>query len=499
MLKKITSVILIILMLTALFVSCSDKNENNNSNTKTDSGTETEIESETEIKDDLPADINFDGAKVNILSRAFSRYKDELTVDDYTGDVVNDAIYERVLNVQDRLNIEVVNNREAPNDSHGPFAMVEKAVKTDDPVYDLFVGSMYNSMSASVNGYWQNMYDIENLNLSKPYWSYYFSEKASVGDKLYAITGDLAFSMIRLLGVTFFNKNLAAERNLPDLYSVVNNGEWTIDYEINLVKDIYDDLNGNSKKDQKDFFGLGTSNTFSADAYTSSFDLSILTKDSDNYLEIGIDMDKYATAVEKICNMCWKTQGVFTEAFYGSDAEMDDIAKHFSAENYLLISSWLYSTELEYMRDMTDDYGIIPYPKYDESQENYFSYANDQFSVFVIPSPVPESKTPVIGAFLEAMCSVSKKTVLQSYFEIALKEKYSRDSESSAMLDIIVSGFKLDPAWMYSTNMQYLPHNMIRTHIINKTSNIATTYASKEKAYEKSLENLNKRFQNLDD
>ena len=494
---RIISVLLVAAVLFSALAACSD----NKSETETeapDSAGDTENAAETEVTDDLPA-LDYDGETVRILSRAFERYKDELMVDGFTGDVVNDGVYTRSIDVQERLNVTLDVIKESPLDSHGPISMVTKSILSDEDTYDVFVGSMFNSMSSSANGYWKNMYDVENINLDKPYWSHYYTEKASIGNNLYAITGDLAFSMIRLLSVTFFNQQLVESYKLGDLYSVVRDGKWTIDYEIGLIKDIYEDLNGNGKSDKADFFGLGTSDTFATDAYTSSFDLQMLGKDEDNYPTLNVDIDKFATAVGKINEMCWNTTGVSTHAFYGSDDEMNDIARNFSQNQYVFMSSWIFSTELQYMRDMQDDYGILPFPKFDEKQTNYYSYANDQFSVFVIPITVRDDRTPMIGATLEAMCSQSKKTVLESYYEIALKSKYSRDSESAEMLDLIVSGFKLDTAWMYCVNTASLSQNMMRNQIRAKNSNIASEFAKNEKRYLSSINILIKTFQKNED
>ena len=500
---KIISLLLLTALSFSMFAACSEnKSETVDETTgiADDDVTVSETETETEpaIKDDLP-ELDYGGESVRILARAFERYKDELMVDEFTGDVINDAVYQRALDVQERLNVKLdVMREEAANNSHGPIELVTKTILAGDDAYDVFVGSMFNSMSSSVNGYWKNMYEIENLDLDKPYWSTYYNEKASIGNKLYAITGDLAFSMIRLLSVTFCNLQLVEDYNMGNLYNVVLDGNWTIDYEIELVKDIYEDINGDGISDKDDFFGLGTSDTFATDAYTSSFDLQMIGKDSENYLTLNIDMDKFATAVEKINNMCWNTPGVSTHPFYGADDEMNDIARNFSQNKYVFMSSWIFSSELEYMRDMQDDYGILPFPKFDEEQENYYSYANDQFSVFVIPVTVGDDRTPIIGAVLEALCSVSKNTVLESYYEIALKSKYSRDSESAEMLDLIVSGFKLDAAWMYCVNTGSLSQNMMRNQIRAKQNNVVSDFAKNEQKYITSIDTLIEKFKVLE-
>ena len=50
---------------------------------------------------------------------------------------------------------------------------------------------------------------------------------------------------------------------------------------------------------------------------------------------------------------------------------------------------------------MDVDFGVIPYPKYDENQTKYYGNCVDNYSVFVIPAN--GSDTAITGAMLEAM------------------------------------------------------------------------------------------------
>ncbi|MGN1408813.1 MAG: hypothetical protein ACI4XJ_01420, partial [Eubacteriales bacterium] len=388
---RIISALLLSSIVMSAFAGCAADTTETESESKetaavadSESTQESESETENEIRDDLP-ELDYAGADVNILSRDFERYKNELTVDELTGDVVNDAVYNRNLGVQNRLNIKIANEKLEPENSHGPMGTIKNMITAGDGHYDLYVGSMFTVIAESVNGYWKNLRDVENLDLTKSYWSQYFIEKASVGDALYTVTGDLAFSIIRLMSVTIYNQELADNYGIKDLYDVVNEGKWTYDYEYNLVKDIYQDTNGDGKRGSEDFYGLLTSDTYSVDAYTSAFDMTILDKDSDNYPAISVDIEKNSAILEKVNRLLWETDGVFAHTFYGADAEMEDIARDFSEEKSVFMSTWLFSTETQYLREMQADYGILPYPKYNEEQSEYFSYSNDQFSVFVIP------------------------------------------------------------------------------------------------------------------
>jgi hypothetical protein len=88
------------------------------------------------------------------------------------------------------------------------------------------------------------------------------------------------------------------------------------------------------------------------------------------------------------------------------------------------------------MRNTDVDFGILPYPKYDDTQERYYSRVS-----YYNPTLVPKTNSDLefTGCILEALMCESENTVVPAYYEIALKTKYSRDDESSAMLDFIFS------------------------------------------------------------
>lgn len=85
------------------------------------------------------------------------------------------------------------------------------------------------------------------------------------------------------------------------------------------------------------------------------------------------------------------------------------------------------------LRDMDANFGIIPYPKYDEAQENYLSRIEGCELTGVPVTADPE----FVSVVLEALASDSAKNVVPAYYDVALKTKYTRDEESAEMLDVI--------------------------------------------------------------
>ena len=114
------------------------------------SETETEVETETEntYKDDLPEGLDFNGESVHFYSREHYRFNDEVTVENLSGEVINDAIYQRQYKVQDRLNVAIENTKEG--DHHGSVEKMKSLVAAGDSTYDIFTSSMYTAAPAAI-------------------------------------------------------------------------------------------------------------------------------------------------------------------------------------------------------------------------------------------------------------------------------------------------------------------------------------------------------------
>jgi hypothetical protein len=62
------------------------------------------------------------------------------------------------------------------------------------------------------------------------------------------------------------------------------------------------------------------------------------------------------------------------------------------------------------------DSGILPYPKYDEKQENYYTLADNYYSMmFSIPSVCPDPNFS--GFMLEVLSSESTDTSLRAFYD----------------------------------------------------------------------------------
>jgi hypothetical protein len=91
------------------------------------------------------------------------------------------------------------------------------------------------------------------------------------------------------------------------------------------------------------------------------------------------------------------------------------------------------------------EYGIIPFPKWDERQEDYRTFS----AGLLLAVPITSTDLERTGTIIEALSAEGYKRVTPAYFETALKEKFSFDNETVKMLDIINSSRAISFAYAY--------------------------------------------------
>ncbi|MBR5453784.1 MAG: extracellular solute-binding protein [Clostridia bacterium] len=489
---KITrSLISIFLVLTMLFsfVACSggstsdvkDTTASNESKAPDSDTTVSGIEYEA---DGLPDSLNFGGAKVSILSPGHGMSLNDITVEELSSEVILDSIYNRELFVEDRLGVEIENYKPLDNDGE-----ILKQIASGEDTHQIFVGETYDFSKYSLDGVLFDLWGVENLDLNKPWWSSLFIEEASIGDSLYVATGSITLSLLRNLMVVYYNKNLAenycqnndALGELGDLYSLVENGGWTLDKLHAFSSEVYEDVNGSTTRDEEDVYGLGV-HYFSLDAIWSSFDLNILSTTDDGWFELEVNTDKLFNALEKTTDLLHNSGGVY---LVDNMTQVSSTSGMFASGRYLFAIDYLYISESAALRNMADEYGVLPFPKLDENQKEYFSYAYDTYLSYAIPNTNPSPE--IAGAVMEALASYSYRNTAPAYLDTALKGKYMNDPQSRRMVDIVVNNFKLDTAWIYIFTLGASYPADYRNNIYENKRTFASEHQTNSRAVNRSL------------
>jgi len=106
---------------------------------------------------------------------------------------------------------------------------------------------------------------------------------------------------------------------------------------------------------------------------------------------------------------------------------------------------------IEGLRDMESDFGMIPQPKLDETQENYHVQMGTGSGMYFIPKTVKNVKMTV--DVLNAINCISHVEVVPEYYGVSLKEKYTRSAENVEVIDIINSAIMMDCSFAFASTI----------------------------------------------
>lgn len=443
------SLLLAALLLVTSLAACGQTTETPEVTETAPAPTQTETEAETLVSDDLPDDLNYGGEKLVLVCNSEGTLVHELWVEELTNEPVNDAVFERNRAVEQRLGVEIDCIIEEN------VTLIDKVITTinggsDD--YDIMSELCWRAAPKTIDGYFINLRGLEYLDLEKPYWTQGFNEAFSYRDTQYGVTGALSLSVYRRAYVTVFNKDLFTDANQEFLYTYVENGSWTLDQQTALVPLFYQD-NGNGVVDQdQDIFGFASDDFISVDPYWSACEVDIIAKNADDAYEFVFNSGRLHDVAEKVMALYYGTDGA---SFIQNDDYQAMVTQQRIFSDGRAAMATLYIQELESaaIRAMSDEFGIVPIPKYDENQKDYHTQLHDGFSIFCIPTTVKAERQEMLGAFLEAMCSESNKLIRPAYYETTLRSKIAQDPESAEMMDLIVDSIYIDAGIIYSHTM----------------------------------------------
>ena len=150
-----------------------------------------------------------------------------------------------------------------------------------------------------------NLMEVENINFDQPWWPASLTDLTTINDRLYFCSGDISTNILHMMYCVIFNKDMANELKVGNLYELVDNGTWTIDKLTEYASVAYSDINGDSKCDVGDKYGLGLGNNIHFDAFFTAAGLRTVAKDANGtpYMAEEYSSEKTQALLEKIVTM----------------------------------------------------------------------------------------------------------------------------------------------------------------------------------------------------
>ena len=491
MMKKLLCALLAALMLVGCFASCGTGTES--SDTTAANNTTTNAEDETRESLDIP-DTRYDGEELCFLTRDEDEWSTlEIFADNQTSesDNISNAVFERNDRILQTYGVTITELKKTTGEHHGSITN-EVAAPTGD--FQAVVTNTVNSASFATNGFLWNLNadEIEYMDFTKSYWDTNMAEGMSIDSRLYFATGDLLTSDNDATFVILFNKQIAKDAQLPDLYSLVSNKQWTMDKFYEFEQLAVQDKNGDGK--------LTYDSDVAGFAYTKDVPYCMLfgggvtmcTKDE-------TDTPIYDLDVELAQNIADKGQLIFSKDLTvdlnnpGDGSNVLDAGKKAFGENHALFMGEVMQCVTR-MRGYDVDFGILPYPMYNEAQGNYYSMMHFTASSVSIPKSINAEKVVMVSSMIEAMAYHSVDTLTEQYYEINLKTKGAKDEQSGPMMDKILSNRACDLAYYYQWGGNAF--GTMATCLL-PTSKMAI--ASQNKRFKGSIEkNIKTLLQNMD-
>ena len=401
--------------------------------------------------------------------------------EDSKGDPFQDSIYERALKIQDHLGVTLV---EVDAGSWTEYsANVLRTIQAGDDAYQLISTQTYEGVPALMSsGAMYDFAELEGINLDAPYWAFEYMEGLTIQDQYLLGYNDYC------LAATFcmiFNKDLADHYSLKAPYEDVVNKTWTLDKLISFVSTVSQD-NGDNVWDENDTYGITGWGWTDLIAFVQSSDMRIVDRDED-----GDYMIAYSKNNEKTLALLEKLDSIYQAEysyFWTPYSPRDNKKVEFGSGKALV--QLMQTTELTNLRSETVRFGILPYPMYDEKQDGY-SILNWNGNIMV-PSTV---KNPLmVGETLELLAYYSEPVKI-AYFEDLLGSKLADSPEDAQMLEVIWSS-QISDAGVITANLGNRTIDYMLYMVPQLCRDGVGSYSSFLKKYEKSSNNLLRRFFN---
>jgi len=425
------------------------------------------------VAPDIPAGTDYKGEEFCIAYPEWSNYNSYYWAESLNGDVVNDACYKRLMACEEQLNIDLTWFAYGYIDNM--YAFVEKAVSAGLTDYDMVLTHNNNGCINLVEtGLVMDWNTVPNIDWTKPYYDQTIIENFTVDGVLPFLSSD--FQLPDLNGI-FFNCEMVDSFNLENPYTIVKDGKWTMDKMAEMAAVVTTDLDGNNVFDENDRYGFAAENGWQMASYVTACGQPFVNV-KDGTMRLALEAERSVNLHEKLHNFLYNTGDAF---FWAYDAKYDpNRGDGAPPVNFADGRCLFYQAPLSYfpfMRSSEVDYGILPYPKLDEAQEDY--YCLNWAGYMTVPKSVSDPGR--VGHVVEVLSAESCRTVQPAFFEELLGNKIAREPDAVEVLDMMFDSLVCDNGIMMRA------YSIANSVTAESTFNYASTLETKRTEWEENI------------
>ena len=416
----------------AILVSCGS----NAVDTKVTTSPEATNEPVTTTPEYVYPEKDYEGHEFVFLNQDVCGWANRLCVpEETTGELINDAMYERNARISERFNITISEY----NTTKGEISeLIRSSVLSGDDIYDAAFCPIDNISALMSDGMLLDLSEIGSLKLSEPWWDKNVVSAATINGKCYMASSDITFFPFEATWVLYFNEDRFDALKLEYPYESVRDGKWTLDDMYEICKA------GTSLNGQESF--RYDENTNVADygvVSQSQIVQAMMFGGGETFIssengrpEFDGDSERVYSLFEKIARITG-TDGISLDR--DKAGAKDTATKTFSRSafrtgHFMFLSATL--GHISGLRDFEGSFGVLPLPKYDEAQDGYHSMIAT-WGTLMTTIPASSSDPERTGTILDALAYDSYKNLMDPYYNTYLNQKGVRNEDSAEMLRVI--------------------------------------------------------------
>jgi hypothetical protein len=397
--------------------------------------------------------------------------------------LLSNAVYERNSLFEERCNLKFCT---VGKDGAQAQAAVDAEVRAGSSSYQLMNHCLETTANMCTTGILYN-YRNYNIDYRMPWWDA-GTLSFELNGKVFFMSGAQNTVDDDVTYLMAYNKQLARDYHIEGLYETVHSGDWTLEYFESVLQGLSTD-NGDGKWDKEDMYGLASANNLANSLFYGS-DLRYVTTDPESGDPVlAMESGKIEKAVN-VLNVARRLYHENNTAYVGNDQTFTHAAEIFADNRAVFF--WHDATRFATFNSlMENDYGVLPPPKYDKQQERYYTWAHGVGSTLSIPET--SGGADGFSNILEAYVILSHQKITPVYYDILLKSRSVRDSESVEILDTLFSNRVYDLP-MYFT--QFGLFDIANAVVQSNTDSFVSKYQASAKRFERTLGQILKQLEN---
>jgi len=483
MFRKYFSLLLCALILASSFASCgetgtetagADDTADTAAVVETLSAEEQKMQEKEAYYAALPAVVE-DGAQIDIISGTWV----DISAEELTGQKFNDALYNRNLEVEERLGVKIVEHRQ--DDRKTISTIIMNNVTAGDGTYDAISNMTKYASKMFVSNLLLDMYTVPNLQVEEKWWNQSANENFSIGGVSFCLISSLCQNADDVAAIILFNKDMCVDYNLGLPYDAVKEGKWTYDMMFEMVDTLPLDSNGDGAMDDRDIMGI-VGQVQDVQASMIACGVDFFAKDDKDIPYFILQTEENVDKFNKLFDMLTDKTRVCMVDGYKFAGEL--VGWGYWQDKFLMGEALFmlqYPGNMSTYLDMEDDYGVLPMPKYNEQQEEYRTMTNTGFTSCLSVPRVHDNDISDIGLVLEVMSYLALVDVKPVYINNYLEQRYIRDEESAEMMMLAIETAYYDPGFAM-TEQWGDPLGIPTTVVLSGSNTLVSSIQKKESA-----------------